>query len=105
MALNLTTQVRNIAAVTTAVAKGDLSTKVTADCKGEILDLKLTINKMVDPLQTFANEVTTLATEVGTKGILGGQANVQDVEGAWKAVTQNVNIMAANLTNQEKFYN
>ncbi|GMF08876.1 unnamed protein product [[Candida] boidinii] len=100
MALNLTTQVRNIAAVTTAVAKGDLSTKVTADCKGEILDLKLTINKMVDSLQTFANEVTTLATEVGTKGILGGQANVQDVEGAWKAVTQNVNIMAANLTNQ-----
>ncbi|CDK26495.1 unnamed protein product [Kuraishia capsulata CBS 1993] len=100
MALNLTNQVRNIANVTTAVAKGDLSKKVTADCKGEILDLKLTINQMVDRLQTFAQEVTTLATEVGTKGILGGQANVQGVEGAWKAVTENVNIMAANLTNQ-----
>jgi len=100
MALNLTNQVRNIANVTTAVAKGDLSKKVTADCKGEILDLKLTINQMVDRLQTFALEVTTLATEVGTDGILGGQANVRDVEGAWKAVTENVNIMAANLTNQ-----
>lgn len=100
MALNLTTQVRNIANVTTAVAKGDLSKKVTADCKGEILDLKLTINQMVDRLLNFALEVTTLSREVGTLGILGGQANVQDVEGAWKAVTENVNLMATNLTNQ-----
>lgn len=100
MATNLTDQVRNIANVTTAVANGDLSKKVTASCKGEILQLKMTINQMVDRLQNFALEVTTLATEVGTKGILGGQANVQDVEGAWKAVTTNVNIMAANLTNQ-----
>ncbi|CAN3358928.1 histidine protein kinase Nik1p [Diutina catenulata] len=100
MALNLTTQVRNIANVTTAVAKGDLSKKVTADCKGEILQLKSTINQMVDRLQNFALEVTTLSREVGTLGILGGQANVQDVEGAWKAVTENVNLMATNLTNQ-----
>ncbi|QBM88038.1 osomolarity two-component system, sensor histidine kinase NIK1 [Metschnikowia aff. pulcherrima] len=100
MALNLTTQVRNIANVTTAVAQGDLLKKVTADCKGEILDLKLTINQMVDRLQTFALEVTTLSREVGTYGILGGQANVRDVEGAWKAVTENVNLMATNLTNQ-----
>lgn len=100
MALNLTTQVRNIANVTTAVAKGDLSKKVTADCKGEILNLKLTINQMVDRLQNFALAVTTLSREVGTLGILGGQANVQDVEGAWKQVTENVNLMATNLTNQ-----
>lgn len=100
MALNLTTQVRNIANVTTAVAKGDLSKKVTADCKGEILDLKLTINQMVDRLQNFALAVTTLSREVGTLGILGGQANVQDVEGAWKQVAENVNLMATNLTNQ-----
>ena len=100
MALNLTTQVRNIANVTTAVAKGDLSKKVTAACKGEILDLKLTINQMVDRLQNFALEVTTLSREVGTLGILGGQADVKDVEGAWKAVTENVNLMATNLTNQ-----
>lgn len=100
MALNLTTQVRNIANVTTAVAQGDLNKKVTADCNGEILELKLTINQMVDRLQTFAYEVTTLSREVGTDGILGGQANVRDVEGAWKAVTENVNLMATNLTNQ-----
>ncbi|KAG0674455.1 histidine kinase osmosensor [Pichia californica] len=100
MALNLTTQVRNIANVTTAVANGDLSTKVTANCKGEILELKNTINGMVDRLRTFVEEVRTLASEVGTKGILGGQANVTDVEGAWKDVTQKVNIMANNLTNQ-----
>ena len=100
MALNLTTQVRNIANVTTAVANGDLSTKVTANCKGEILELKNTINGMVDRLRTFVEEVRTLATEVGTKGILGGQANVTDVEGAWKDVTQKVNVMANNLTNQ-----
>lgn len=100
MALNLTNQVRNIANVTTAVARGDLSKKVTADCKGEILDLKLTINQMVDRLLNFASEVTTLASEVGTEGILGGQANVEGVEGAWKTMTQNVNNMASNLTNQ-----
>lgn len=100
MALNLTNQVRNIANVTTAVARGDLSQKVTADCKGEILDLKLTINQMVDRLQNFAMEVTTLAREVGTEGILGGQATVQDVEGAWKTMTENVNVMASNLTTQ-----
>lgn len=100
MALNLTTQVRNIANVTTSVANGDLSTKVTANCNGEILQLKNTINGMVDRLRTFVEEVRTLATEVGTKGILGGQANVTDVEGAWKDVTQKVNIMANNLTSQ-----
>ncbi|ODQ59770.1 hypothetical protein WICANDRAFT_31345 [Wickerhamomyces anomalus NRRL Y-366-8] len=100
MATNLTNQVRNIANVTTAVAKGDLSKKVTADCKGEILDLKSTINEMVDSLQTFALEVTSLATDVGIKGILGGQAVVNGVEGAWKDLTDNVNAMATNLTNQ-----
>ncbi|ODQ61102.1 hypothetical protein WICANDRAFT_90330 [Wickerhamomyces anomalus NRRL Y-366-8] len=100
MATNLTNQVRNIANVTTAVAKGDLSKKVTADCKGEILDLKSTINQMVDSLQTFAMEVTSLATDVGIKGILGGQAVVNGVEGAWKDLTDNVNAMATNLTNQ-----
>jgi osomolarity two-component system sensor histidine kinase NIK1 len=100
MATNLTNQVRNIANVTTAVAKGDLSKKVTADCKGEILELKITINQMVDSLQTFAMEVTSLATDVGIKGILGGQAVVNGVEGAWKDLTDNVNAMATNLTNQ-----
>lgn len=100
MALNLTQQVRNIANVTTAVLRGDLSKKVTADCKGEILDLKLTINQMVDQLQTFAEEVTQVARETGVFGRLGGEAIVQDVEGAWKEVTENVNLMALNLTNQ-----
>lgn len=100
MASNLTNQVRNIANVTTAVARGDLSQKVSADCKGEILDLKSTINKMVDRLQNFATEVTTLARSVGTEGILGGQAKVEDVEGAWKEITENVNVMASNLTTQ-----
>lgn len=100
MASNLTDQVRNIAKVTTAVARGDLSQKVSADCKGEILDLKSTINKMVDRLQNFAIEVTTLARSVGTEGILGGQAKVEDVEGAWKEITENVNVMASNLTTQ-----
>ncbi|VVT54149.1 uncharacterized protein SAPINGB_P003931 [Magnusiomyces paraingens] len=100
MASNLTDQVRNIANVTTAVARGDLSQKVSADCKGEILDLKSTINKMVDRLQNFATEVTTLARSVGTEGILGGQAKVEDVEGAWKEITENVNVMASNLTTQ-----
>lgn len=100
MASNLTDQVRNIANVTTAVARGDLSQKVSASCKGEILDLKSTINKMVDRLQTFATEVTTLARSVGTEGILGGQARVEGVSGAWKEITENVNVMAANLTTQ-----
>ena len=100
MASNLTDQVRNIANVTTAVARGDLSQKVSADCKGEILDLKSTINKMVDRLQNFATEVTTLARSVGTEGILGGQAKVEDVEGTWKEITENVNVMASNLTTQ-----
>ncbi|PRT53254.1 Histidine protein kinase NIK1 [Wickerhamiella sorbophila] len=100
MASNLTDQVRNIAKVTTAVAQGDLSQKVSASCNGEILDLKITINQMVDRLQTFATEVTTLARSVGTEGRLGGQAKVEDVEGAWKDVTENVNVMASNLTTQ-----
>jgi osomolarity two-component system sensor histidine kinase NIK1 len=100
MADNLTTQVRDIAMVTTAVAKGDLTRKVTASCKGEILRLKITINNMVDQLQQFAHEVTNLAKEVGTNGVLGGQATVHDVEGTWKDLTENVNGMAMNLTTQ-----
>ncbi|KAJ9605646.1 histidine kinase osmosensor [Cladophialophora chaetospira] len=100
MADNLTTQVRDIAAVTTAVAKGDLTRKVTASCKGEIEQLKITINNMVDQLQQFAQEVTNLAKEVGTNGVLGGQATVHDVEGTWKDLTENVNGMAMNLTTQ-----
>ncbi|KAK9378206.1 uncharacterized protein V2V93DRAFT_329519 [Kockiozyma suomiensis] len=100
MASNLTDQVRNIAKVTTAVARGDLSQKVSANCRGEMLDLKSTINKMVDRLQNFALEVTKVARAVGTEGILGGQATVEDVEGAWKEITENVNVMASNLTIQ-----
>ncbi|RPB08162.1 hypothetical protein P167DRAFT_494584 [Morchella conica CCBAS932] len=100
MAANLTDQVRNIAAVTTAVAEGDLTKKVSAICKGEILQLKETINKMVDRLQNFATEVTKVAREVGTEGKLGGQARVEDVEGTWKSLTENVNSMARNLTTQ-----
>jgi len=100
MAANLTDQVRNIAAVTTAVAEGDLTKKVSALCKGEILQLKETINKMVDRLQNFATEVTKVAREVGTEGKLGGQARVEDVEGTWKSLTENVNSMARNLTTQ-----
>lgn len=100
MADNLTTQVRDIATVTTAVARGDLTRKVTASCKGEILQLKITINNMVDQLQQFAQEVTYLAKEVGTNGVLGGQATVHDVEGVWKDLTENVNGMAMNLTTQ-----
>ncbi|KAK9386800.1 hypothetical protein V1515DRAFT_557222 [Lipomyces mesembrius] len=100
MASNLTDQVRNIAKVTTAVARGDLSQKVSANCRGEMLDLKSTINKMVDRLQNFALEVTKVARAVGTEGILGGQAKVEDVEGAWKEITENVNVMASNLTTQ-----
>jgi osomolarity two-component system sensor histidine kinase NIK1 len=100
MAMNLTTQVREIADVTTAVAKGDLSRKVTAEVQGEILDLKNTINAMVDRLNTFAFEVSKVAREVGTDGTLGGQAKVDNVEGKWKDLTTNVNIMAENLTHQ-----
>jgi HAMP domain-containing protein/signal transduction histidine kinase/DNA-binding response OmpR family regulator len=100
MASNLTAQVRNIAAVTTAVANGDLSKKITVDVKGEILELKNTINTMVDQLNSFASEVTRVAREVGTEGKLGGQAEVRGVAGVWKDLTDNVNSMAANLTTQ-----
>lgn len=100
MAMNLTTQVREIAEVTTAVARGDLSKKVEAEVKGEILDLKITINTMVDRLNAFAFEVSKVAREVGTEGTLGGQAEVANVEGKWKDLTDNVNTMASNLTNQ-----
>jgi CheY-like chemotaxis protein/signal transduction histidine kinase/HAMP domain-containing protein len=100
MASNLTNQVRNIADVTTAVAKGDLSRKITVDVKGEVLELKNTINVMVDQLGAFASEVTRVAREVGTEGVLGGQANVPGVAGTWKGLTDNVNFMASNLTDQ-----
>jgi HAMP domain-containing protein/signal transduction histidine kinase/CheY-like chemotaxis protein len=100
MASNLTGQVRNIAEVTTAVAKGDLSRKITVDVKGEILELKNTINTMVDQLNSFGSEVTRVAREVGTEGILGGQADVPGVEGLWKDLTDSVNKMASNLTAQ-----
>src|SRR5258706_308519 len=100
MARNLTAQVRNIAAVTTAVANGDLSKKITVDVKGEILELKVTINTMVDQLSSFASEVTRVAREVGTEGKLGGQAEVRGVAGTWKDLTDNVNSMAGNLTAQ-----
>ena len=100
MASNLTGQVRNIADVTTAVAKGDLSRKMTVDVKGEILELKNTINTMVDQLSTFASEVTRVAKEVGTEGKLGGQANVPGISGTWKDLTDNVNAMASSLTSQ-----
>ncbi len=100
MASNLTSQVRNIADVTKAVAAGDLSKKITVDVKGEILELKATINTMVDQLSSFAAEVTRVAREVGTEGRLGGQAQVRDVSGTWKDLTDNVNFMAGNLTGQ-----
>ncbi|HZN35161.1 MAG TPA: HAMP domain-containing protein, partial [Pirellulaceae bacterium] len=100
MAGNLTDQVRNIAAVTKAVAAGDLSKKSTVDVKGEILELKNTVNTMVDQLSSFASEVTRVAREVGTEGKLGGQADVPGVAGTWKDLTDNVNSMASNLTNQ-----
>ncbi|MEI9889772.1 MAG: HAMP domain-containing protein [Caulobacteraceae bacterium] len=100
MAANLTGQVRNIAEVTTAVANGDLSRKITVDVKGEVLELKNTINTMVDQLNAFSSEVTRVAREVGTEGKLGGQAQVRGVTGAWKDLTDNVNLMAANLTGQ-----
>src|SRR5687767_6630861 len=100
LASNLTSQVRNIAEVTKALASGDLSKKVTVDVKGEILDLKNTINTMVDQLNSFASEVTRVAKEVGTEGILGGQSEVQGVGGTWKDLTDNVNSMAGNSTEE-----
>src|SRR5437588_842193 len=100
MAGNLTGQVRNIAEVTTAVLKGDLAKKITVDVKGEILELKNTINTMVDQLSSFASEVTRVAREVGTDGKLGGQAEVKGVGGTWKDLTDSVNSMAGNLTAQ-----
>ncbi|MCO6059847.1 response regulator [Pseudomonas sp. MOB-449] len=100
MAANLTNQVRNIADVTTAVARGDLGRQITVEAKGEIVQLKNTINTMVDQLNSFAAEVTRVAREVGSEGKLGGQAQVEGVSGTWKDLTQNVNFMAANLTNQ-----
>src|SRR5215469_10313347 len=100
MAGNLTNQVRNIAGVTTAVARGDLSTKITVDAQGEILELKNTINIMVDQLNSFGSEVTRVAREVGTEGKLGGQADVKGVAGVWKDLTESVNSMAGNLTAQ-----
>ncbi|MGZ8688140.1 MAG: HAMP domain-containing protein, partial [Gaiellaceae bacterium] len=100
MASNLTGQVRNIADVTTAVANGDLSKKVTVDVKGEVLELKNTVNTMVDQLSSFADEVTRVAREVGTDGKLGGQAQVRGVSGVWKDLTENVNTLAGNLTGQ-----
>ncbi len=100
MGSNLTAQVRDIAKVATAIANGDLSKKITVDVKGEILELKDTINRMVDQLNGFASEVTRVAREVGTEGKLGGQAEVKGVAGTWKDLTENVNLMASNLTNQ-----
>lgn len=100
MATNLTDQVRNIADVTTSVANGDLSKEITVEAQGEILDLKNTINTMVDQLSAFASEVTRVARAVGTEGILGDQATVHGVSGIWKDLTDNVNTMAGNLTNQ-----
>ena len=100
MASNLTGQVRQIATVTTAIAKGDLTRKIDIDARGEILELKTTINTMVDQLSSFAEEVTRVAREVGTEGQLGGQARVRDVDGTWRDLTESVNEMAGNLTRQ-----
>ena len=100
MASNLTAQVRNIAEVSTAIARGDLSRKITVNVSGEILQLKETINTMVDQLNAFASEVTRVAREVGTEGNLGGQAVVRGVAGTWKDLTDSVNSLASNLTGQ-----
>src|SRR5205085_5668458 len=100
LASNMTNQVRNIDAVTTAIASGDLSQKITVDAKGEILELKNTINATVVQLRTFAKEVTRVAREVGTEGKLGGQAEVPGVAGTWQELTESVNVMASNLTSQ-----
>src|SRR5688500_4121481 len=102
MASNLTSQVRNIAQVTTAVARGDLTQKITVDVKGEMLELKQTINTMVDQLSSFADEVTRVAKEVGTEGKLGGQADVPGVAGTWKALTHNVHQLATTQRNAEQ---
>src|SRR5207237_352001 len=100
MAWNLTAQVRNIGSATTGEANGDLSKKITVDVRGEMIELKDTINTMVDQLRSFAAEVTRVAREVGTEGKLGGQADVRDVAGTWKDLTDSVNFMAGNLTGQ-----
>src|SRR5690348_12038852 len=100
MAANLTSQVRNIADVTKAVAAGDLSRKITVEVEGQVVGLKYTVNRMVDTLRSFASEVTRVAREVGTEGKLGGQADVQGVAGTWKDLTESVNFMAGNLTSQ-----
>src|SRR5205085_2590490 len=100
LASNLTTQVRNIAQVTTAVANGDLSKQITVQAKGEVAELADTINTMVDQLSSFADEVTRVAREVGVEGRLGGQAEVEGVSGTWRALTDNVNLMVRNLTDQ-----
>src|SRR5205085_2320834 len=100
MAGNLTAQVRNIAEVTTAILNGDLSRKITVDVKGELLKMKNTINTLIDRLSSFASEVTSVALEVGSERILGGQAEVQGVSGTWKDLTDSVNFMAGNLTGQ-----
>src|SRR3954452_11661436 len=102
MAGNLTSQVRNIAEVTTAVAQGDLSKKITVDVQGEILELKNTVNTMVDQLSALASEVTRVAHEVGTEGKLGGRADVEGVGGTWKDLTDNINTMSTNLTNRAR---
>jgi len=104
LASNLTNQVRNIALVTTAVANGDLSQKITVDARGEILELKNTVNVMVDQLNSFAAEVTRVAKEVGTEGKLGGQAEVRGVSGTWKDLTDNVNSLASNPTIKQPFF-
>src|SRR5712671_1854083 len=100
MAKNLTAQVRNIAEVATSIAGGDLSKKITVDVRGELLVLKETLNTMVEQLRSFAGEVTRVAREVGTEGRLGGQANVPGAAGTWKDLTDNVNLLAGNLTTQ-----
>src|SRR5919206_507931 len=100
MATNLTTQVRNISQVASAVAEGDLSQKITVEAKGEVAELAETMNSMTDTLQRFADEVTRVAREVGTEGQLGGQAEVKGVSGTWRDLTENVNVMASNLTTQ-----
>ena len=98
MAMNLTNQVRSIAEVTKAVAGGDLTKRITVDVRGEMLDLKETVNGMTESLSLFADEVTRVAKEVGTEGLLGGQAQVTNVGGTWKELTDNVNVMAANVS-------
>src|SRR5206468_3236327 len=100
MASNLTVQLRDVSKVSSAIANGDLTQKITVDVRGEILQIKDVINKMVDQLSSFSAEVTRVAKEVGTEGKLGGQAEVKGVSGTWKDLTDNVNVLASNLTNQ-----